>query len=152
MERLGGKIDIKKFLPHRPPFLLVTDMPFIDDISVITEFEITNDCIFISDNHLSESGIIENAAQTSSAIVGQSYYQVDDFEATSNNLVGYISAIKKAVVHQLPEVGDTLVSKAKLVSRYDGQDLSICTIDCSSFRNDDLIVDCTLNFLIHEVR
>jgi len=151
MERLGGKIDIKKFLPHRPPFLLVTDMPFIDDDSVITEFEITDDCIFISDNQLSESGIIENAAQTSSAIVGQSYYQVDDFEATSNNLVGYISAIKKAVIHQLPTVGDTLVSKAKLVSRYDNDELSICTIDCTSFRNDDLIVDCTLNFLIHEV-
>jgi len=151
MERLGGKIDIKKFLPHRPPFLLVTDMPFIDDDSVITEFEITDDCIFISDNQLSESGIIENAAQTSSAIVGQSYYQVDDFEATSNNLIGYISAIKKAVIHQLPAVGDTLVSKAKLVSRYDSDELSICTIDCSSFRNDDLIVDCTLNFLIHEV-
>lgn len=151
MERLGGKIDIKKFLPHRSPFLLVTDMPFIDADSVITEFEITDDCIFISDNQLSESGIIENAAQTSSAIVGQSYYQVDDFEATSNNLVGYISAIKKAVIHQLPTVGDTLVSKAKLVSRYDSDELSICTIDCSSFRNDDLIVDCTLNFLIHEV-
>jgi len=151
MERLGGKIDIKKFLPHRPPFLLVTDMPFIDDESVITEFEITNDCIFVSANRLSESGIIENAAQTSSAIVGQSYYQIDDFEATSNKLIGYISAIKKAVVHQLPKVGETLISKAKLVSRYDSDELSICTIDCSSFRNDDLIVDCTLNFLIHEI-
>lgn len=151
MERFGGKIDIKKFLPHRPPFLLVGDMPFIDDESVITEFEITEDCVFVKDGFFSETGIIENAAQTSSAIVGQSYYRVDDFEATSNDLVGYISAIKKAVIHQLPKVGDTLTSKAKLVSRYDGKDLSICTIDCSSFRNDDLIVDCTLNFLIHEV-
>ncbi|MBM1105527.1 ABC transporter permease [Aurantibacter crassamenti] len=152
MERPQGKIDIKKFLPHRPPVLLVTNMPFIDNESVITEFEISDDCIFVKDGFFSETGIIENAAQTSSAIVGQSYYDTDDYEGVSNNLIGYISAIKKAVIHQLPKVGDTLTSKAKLVSRYDSDDLSICTINCSSFRNDDLIVDCTMNFLIHEVR
>ena len=147
-----GKIDIKKFLPHRPPLLLVSNMPHIDEDSVITEFQITDDCVFVKNGKFSETGIIENAAQTSSAIVGQSYFDRDDLEGTSNKLVGYISAIKKAVIHQLPQVGDTLLSKAKLVSRYDSEDLSICTIDCSSFRNDDLIVDCTLNFLIHEVK
>lgn len=151
MEHARGKIDIKKFLPHRPPLLLVTNMPYIDDDSVVTEFQITADCVFVENGQLSETGIIENAAQTSSAIVGQSYFDRDDLEGTSNKLVGYISAIKKAVVHQLPQVGDTLVCKAKLVSRYDSEDLSLCTISCSSFRNDDLIVDCTLNFLIHEV-
>ncbi len=151
MERPQGIIDIKKFLPHRPPLLLVSNMPYIDKESVVTEFEITSDCVFVKNNQLSETGIIENAAQTSSAIVGQSYFDLDDLEGTSNKLVGYISAIKKAVIHKLPEVGDTLTSKAKLVSRYDGDDLSICTISCSSFKNDDLIVDCTLNFLIHEV-
>ena len=151
MERPQGIIDIKKFLPHRPPLLLVSNMPHIDQDSVITEFKVTEACVFVEKDHLSETGIIENAAQTSSAIVGQSYFDYDDLEGTSNKLIGYISAIKKAVVHQLPKVGDTLVSKAKLVSRYDSGELSICTISCSSFRNDDLIVDCTLNFLIHEV-
>jgi len=152
MERPQGIIDIKKFLPHRPPMLLVSNMPHIDNETVITEFKITDDCLFIKNGYFCETGIIENAAQTSSAIVGQSYFDPSDLEGTSNNLMGYISAIKKAVVHQLPKVGDTLTSKAKLVSRYDSEELSICTIDCSSFRNDDLIVDCTLNFLIHEVK
>ncbi|MRI00804.1 ABC transporter permease [Kriegella sp. EG-1] len=152
MERPQGKIDIKKFLPHRPPILLVTNMPYIDKDSVITEFVIPDDCLFVKDNYFSETGIIENAAQTSSAIVGQSYYATDDYEGISNNLIGYISAIKKATIYLLPKVGDVLTSKAKLVSRYDSDDLSICTISCSSFRNDDLIVDCTLNFLIHEVK
>jgi len=152
MERPQGIIDIKKFLPHRPPMLLVSNMPHIDNESVITELKITDDCVFVKDGHFSETGIIENAAQTSSAIVGQSYFDRDDLEGTSNKLVGYISAIKRAVIHQLPKVGDILTSKAKLVSRYDSEELSICTIDCSSFRNDDLIVDCTLNFLIHEVK
>ncbi|MEO9891971.1 ABC transporter permease [Aurantibacter sp.] len=152
MEQQQGKIDIKKFLPHRPPILLVSNMPYIDKDSVVTEFNISEECLFVKNGCFSETGIIENAAQTSSAIVGQSYYDTDDYEGVSNNLIGYISAIKKATIHQLPKVGDKLVSKAKLVSRYDSDDLSICTINCSSFRNDDLIVDCTLNFLIHEVK
>lgn len=151
MDRGHGKIDIKKFLPHRPPMLLVSHMPHIDENSVTTEYHIPENCILSFDGYLSEAGILENAAQTSSAIVGQSYYAPEDLEGTSNKLIGYISAIKKAVIHQLPKVGETLVTKAELVSRYDSNGLSICTISCTTFRNGDLIVDCTLNFLIHEV-
>ena len=151
MEGNGRKIDIKKFLPHRPPMLLVSNMPHIDDTTVTTEFHITRECIFIEGNHLVEAGLIENAAQTCYAIVGQGYFDKEDLEGTSNKLIGYISAIKRVVIHQLPKVNDVLVTKASLVSRYDTGELSICTINCSSFRNDDLIVDCTLNCLIHEV-
>lgn len=144
-------IDITKFLPHRPPMLMVSTMPLINDSAVITNFEITKDCIFVTNNYLTEPGLIENAAQTCSAIVGQSYFLIDDLEGTSNSVIGYISAIKKVVIHDLPKVGEILVTKAELISRYDTDNLSICTISCSSFRNDDLIVDCTLNCLIHEV-
>lgn len=151
MEKGRQGIDIKKFLPHRPPMLMVSHMPHIDDTTVITEFYITKDCIFLQDDYLTEPGIIENAAQTCSAIVGQSYFHKDDLEGTSNAVIGYISAIKKVIIHDLPKINETLITRAKLISRYDTGELSICTISCTSFRNDDLIVDCTLNCLIHEV-
>ncbi|MFS4454861.1 ABC transporter permease [Maribacter sp. 2304DJ31-5] len=151
MEEYRQQIDIKKFLPHRPPMLMVSSMPYIDDTSVITEFLIDDQCIFVKEKVLTEPGLIENAAQTCSAIVGQSYFRKDDLEGTSNRLIGYISAIKKVRIHLLPKIGQTLVSKATLISRYDTDELSICTINCSSFTNDDLIVDCTLNCLIHEI-
>lgn len=151
MEEGRYKIDIKKFLPHRPPMLLVSNMPFIGPESVITEFNITSDCIFIDNNYFVEAGLIENAAQTCSAIVGQSYFDKEDLEGTSNKLVGYISAIKKVEIFGLPQVNDTIVTKARLISRYDTEGLSICTMSSSTFRNDDLIVDCTLNCLIQEV-
>lgn len=151
MEGKGQKIDIKKFLPHRPPMLLVSNMPHIDDTSVTTEFHIEENCLFVEDQYLMEAGLIENAAQTCSAIVGQGYFDKEDLEGTSNKLIGYISAIKRVVIHQLPMVDDILVTKANLLSRYDTGELSICTINCTTFRNDDLIVDCTLNCLIHEV-
>ncbi|ASV29818.1 ABC transporter permease [Maribacter cobaltidurans] len=151
MEGNGQKIDIKKFLPHRPPMLLVSNMPYIDNTSVITEFIITPQCIFLENDFFTEGGLIENAAQTCSAIVGQSFYDDEDLEGNSNNLIGYISAIKKVEIFALPKVNETLVTKAKLLSRYDLNGVSICTMSSNTFRNDDLIVDCTLNCLIQEV-
>ncbi len=131
--------------------LMVNNITYIDAVSVAAEFDISPNCLFVKKDRLSETGLIENAAQVCSAIVGQSYFDVDDLEGKGNKVIGYISAIKKVEIFQLPKVNETLVTKAKLISRYDTGKMSICTIAGSTFRNDDLIVDCTLNFLIHEV-
>ncbi|MGB5554008.1 MAG: ABC transporter permease [Flavobacteriaceae bacterium] len=152
MKKARYDINIKNFLPHREPMLLATVTPYLDESSVVTHFEITADCIFLtSKGHLSETGLIENAAQASTAIVGQSFFDDEDLEGKGNKLVGYISAIKKAEIHELPKINELLVTKAQLISRYDTGSMSVCTVTSSTFRNDDLIVDCTFNFLIHEV-
>lgn len=152
MKKARYDINIKNFLPHREPMLMATVTPYLDEDSVITHFEIKEDCIFLnSDGRLSETGLIENAAQASTAIVGQSYFDDEDLEGAGNSIVGYISAIKKAEIHELPKINELLVTKAHLVSRYDTGSMSLCTVTSSTFRNDDLIVACTFNFLIHEV-
>lgn len=144
-------IDFKNFLPHREPMLMVTRLVHIDDASVHTQFAITKDCVFVKNETLSETGLIENAAQTCSAIVGQSYFDKEDLKGEGNKLVGYISAIKKVEIFDLPKKGEVIVTKASLISRFDTGAVTICSIDCSTFNNDELIVACTLNFLIHEV-
>lgn len=131
--------------------LMVTRLVDIDDASVHSQFTISADCVFVKNEMLSETGLIENAAQTCSAIVGQSYFDKDDLLGEGNNLVGYISAIKKVEIFGLPRLGEVIVTKASLISRFDAGDVTICSIDCSTFNNDKLIVACTLNFLIHEV-
>ncbi|HEA19584.1 MAG TPA: ABC transporter permease [Pricia antarctica] len=153
MKKARYNIDIKNFLPHREPMLMATVTPYLDEDSVITHFEIKENCIFLNpDGYLSETGLLENAAQASTAIVGQRFFEDDDLEGIGNSIVGYISAIKKAHIHELPKVKELLVTKASLVSRYDTGSMSMCTVTSSTFRNDDLIVDCTFNFLIHEVK
>ena len=144
--------DFKNFLPHRGSMLMVKDLLAIDDDSVSSGLPILNDCIFVNNKgFFTEPGLIENAAQTSTAIVGQSFFKEDDVTGESNQLVGYISAIRKVEVFQLPKVGDYITTKASLVSRLDTNDMCICVINCSTFIEDKLIVDCTFNFLIHEV-
>ena len=145
-------INIENFLPHRAPMLMKCTTPYLDGESVETHYEVSQDCIFnTKKGQLSEAGLIELAAQTCSAITGQDFFEDSDIDGVGNKVVGYISAIKKVEIQQLPNLGDTLVTKAFLVSKFDTGSISMCTIKASTFRNDDLIVDCTLNFLIHEV-
>ncbi|MCG2460192.1 ABC transporter permease [Flavobacteriaceae bacterium F89] len=148
---MRGHIDIKKFLPHRNPMLMVSELLHIGDATVTTAFYISKDCIFTNSDILTESGLIENAAQACSAIVGQSYYAIDDLEGEGNKLVGYISAIKKIVIFKLPKIGETINTKAQLLSRIDSGSMTLCSMECTTFVNTELIVACTLNFLIQEV-
>ena len=144
-------IDFKNFLPHREPMLMVTRLLAIDETSVHTEFDVSQECVFVKGGRLSETGLIENAAQACSAIVGQSYFEKDDLTGEGNKLIGYISAIKKVEIFNLPKKGDIVTTKASLISRFDTGSITICSIECSTFNSDELIVACTLNFLIHEV-
>jgi len=143
--------EFKTFLPHRGSMLMVKDLLGIGDESVSSGLPILESCIFVKNGYLTEAGLIENAAQTSTAIVGQGFFLEDDLTGESNKLVGYISAIKKVEVFHIPKVGEYLTTKATLISRLDTDSVCICNIKCSTFVENKLIVDCTFNFLIHEV-
>lgn len=152
MRKPRHDINIKNFLPHRPPMLMECTTPYLDAESVETHFKITEDCIFTDKKgRFSEPGLIETAAQACSAITGQDFFEDDDLEGTGNKVVGYISAIKRVEIFLLPEVNDILITKAKLISRFDTGEITMCTIESSTFRNDDMVINCTFNFLIHEV-
>ncbi len=151
MKRNIENKNFKDFLPHREPMLMVKDLLFIDEKSVSSGLPIVENCIFIENGVLSAAGLIENAAQTSTAIVGQTFFLEDDVTGESNKLIGYINAIRKVEIFQLPKVGEYLTTKATLISRLDTGSICICNIKSSTFIKGKLIVDCTFNFIMHEV-
>ncbi|PHS67660.1 MAG: ABC transporter permease [Flavobacterium sp.] len=151
MSRSLENKDFKDFLPHRGVMLMVKDLLKIDNESVTSGLPIIENCIFVENNYLTASGLIENAAQTSTAIVGQGFFLEDDLTGESNKLMGYISAIKKVEIFNLPKVGEYITTRASLISRFDTDSICICHIKCSTFIENKLIVNCTFNFLIHEV-
>jgi len=144
-------IDIANFLPHRAPLLMVNNVLALDNSMVQTSFEITSDCIFVENNTFTEVGLIENAAQTCSAIVGSSFFDDDDIEGKKTKLIGFISAIKKVVVKAVPKVGETIVSKANLKSRFDAEGYSICTLECIVHEGQQELLSCEMNLFIQEL-
>ena len=148
-----AEININHFLPHRAPMLMVDVLKEITTTSVTSVFEINSSNVFVENNYFSEVGLIENAAQTCSCIVGQSYFLTRDNEIKENvKLVGFISGIKKAKVFMLPMVNQTIKTSATLVSRFDTDDYSICTMKCATYQDVNLLLESEINLFIQEVK
>lgn len=137
-------INIHNFLPHREPMLMVDYILELTEENVITSFLITADNIFVHNNELVEAGLIENSAQTCSSIVGQSFFEGPEIET---KVIGFITNIKKIDVFSLPKVGDTIISKASLISKYE----NICNIFCETFNNDELLIRAEINLFIQKL-
>jgi len=145
-------IDVKNFLPHREPFLMVDKVLELSEEFVATSFEIKPINILLENNCFNEVGLIENAAQTCSSIVGKSYFEDDDIEGKGTKLIGFISAIKKVAILEAPKVGETIITKASLKSRFDSEAYSISTIECVTYLIDKEIASCEMNLFIQEVK
>ena len=144
-------IDIQNYLPHRAPMLMVDLILEIDATSVETEFLIREDNIFVDNGILIEAGLIENTAQTCSSIVGKKYFFEDDGTENENvNVIGFISALKNLKIHALPKVGDNIITKATLVSKFVGDDYTLCTMSCESFFKDKILLECEINLFIQK--
>ena len=146
-------IHINDFLPHRAPMLMVDFLTEINATSVTSVFKIKEDNVFVENNYFSEVGLIENAAQTCSSIVGQTFFFTLDNEVREDvKLVGFISGIKKATVSMLPKVNQTIKTSATLVSRFDSDQYSICTMKCETFQEENLLLEAEINLFIQEVK
>jgi predicted hotdog family 3-hydroxylacyl-ACP dehydratase len=145
-------LDIKKFLPHRDPFLMVDQVLTIDDEHVSTSFTIKPECIFNENGVFNEAGMVENAAQTCSSIVGKSYFNEDDTEGENTKLIGFISAIKKINVHGCAKVGATITTKAYIKSRLNTDQFTMCSIDCYISEDHKELLSCEINLVIQELK
>lgn len=144
-------VDIQNYLPHRAPLLMVDLILDIDADFVETIFLIKEDNIFVENNTFIEAGLIENTAQTCSSIVGKKYFFSEDGTENENvNVIGFISALKNVKIHSLPKVGDTIITKADLVSKFAGDDYTLCTMSCQSSIEDQILLECEINLFIQK--
>jgi predicted hotdog family 3-hydroxylacyl-ACP dehydratase len=146
------KIDVSDFLPHRAPFLMIDRLIDLSENFVSTTFKVKEDCIFNENNFLNEIGLTENAAQTCSSIVGSSFFEDDDIKGEGTTLIGFISAIKKVEIFSCPSVGDTIISKANLKSRFDTDNYTICSLDCNTYLGTTKLLYCEINLIIQELK
>ena len=139
------EINIQEYLPHRKPMLMVDRIVEIGDRKVTTSFKIKQENIFTENGKLTETGLIENIAQTCSAITGQNFANdIQQLKNPGSQIIGFITNIKKIKIFDLPEVGDQIISQAVLKSQFG----EICTIVCETFFNEKLLVEAEISLLI----
>lgn len=144
-------IDIQNYLPHRAPMLMVDCIQEITSELVTTSFVVRDDNLFIANGVLQEVALIENAAQTCSAIVGQSFFfDHNHCEIENINVIGFISSMKKMLIKRLPKVSEILETKGVLISKVEGDDTVICVIQVQTTILGEEILKADINLFLQK--
>lgn len=106
--------DIFSYIPQRPPFVFIDTIDELNEKKACTRYTIPKTCSLVSDGILPIAGLMENAAQTCSAIAG--------------NKIAYLGAVKQMEVTRFPMVGETLCTEAVVIQ----QMLNISLIECTT--------------------
>ena len=105
---LVEKNDVLRFIPQRPPMVMVDGLLASNESESSTIFQLSNKNIFCKDGFFTEAGLIENMAQTAALKAGFEAQQKGDKVKT-----GFIGAVKNFILHQLPKDDETLTTKIK---------------------------------------
>ena len=132
---------IKQLIPHREPMIMVDGLLHFENLKAQATLTISEDNIFVEDNQLSETGLIEHMAQTAALHTGYK------FQSQNKNIKqGMIAAIKSASILKVPQVNDTINSEVCIT--YESEMISMVTITTSL--HDNIIAKATMHTVLKD--
>jgi predicted hotdog family 3-hydroxylacyl-ACP dehydratase len=134
------KIDIKELLPQQAPFIMLDALTHFDEVITRTRMKIAADNIFVENNKLTESGVIENIAQTCAARMGY----INKHLCSGKVKIGFIGSIKDLIFNELPKVGDEL----KTTIEVENEIFAITLVNAKVEVGDKLIATCEMKISI----
>lgn len=124
-KKITDKDFIGKLIPQRPPFVMVDKLLHFEKNKVIAGLTISEENIFTQNKKFTASGLIEHMAQTVALYTGYQFYLKKEEAPT-----GYIGAIKKAEIFELPAAGDEL--KTTVIILHDIMGVTLVTAETES--------------------
>ena len=109
---LADKDAVAKMIPQASPMVMIDRLVNNDEHSTESGLEITEDNVFCSNGCFSASGLTENIAQTAAARGG--YLAMKENRPVN---IGFIGAVKKLKVFQLPQVGQRIETRIEVKNR-----------------------------------
>ncbi len=103
---LANKDKILQLIPQRSPMIMVDRLISSNESTSVSKLSITKDNIFCKDGHFYEPGLIENIAQTAALRSGY-----EALQSGTKPAIGYIGAVKKMKIYNLPTDEDILNTK-----------------------------------------
>jgi predicted hotdog family 3-hydroxylacyl-ACP dehydratase len=105
-------INVRELLPQQGKFVMIDWLRHIDETSVVSSMTVDKDNIFVDDDIFSESGIIENIAQTAAARMGYIGKYIDK----KGVRIGVIGEIKNLVIERCPHIGEELTTSVEITA------------------------------------
>ena len=133
--------SILNYIPQREPMVLISRIYKCDESLIVTGFDITDSHILTQNNKLTESGIVENMAQTAASMAG--------FVAVKNGtkpVLGFIGNIKNLVINFLPPSGNELYTEVITKT----QVINVYIIEANSYSNNELVATCEMKIFLQE--
>ena len=133
--------EILKYIPQRPPFVFIDKLYQADDEKLVSGFLIKEDNPLIIDGQLSESGLVENIAQTAAAGIG--------YKCISNNkpvVPGFIGAVKRLQLSELPDIGADLITTVTITSEVMNATIIHGVVELEG----KVIAECDMNIFLQE--
>lgn len=140
---LAGE-EVFSLIPQKPPIVMVDKLWYNDDTTTVSGVTIKENNIFCEDGFLKEPGIVENIAQTAALRVGYLVKQMEQNGEKINPPIGYIGAIKRLVIHQLPKVGSEL--KTEVIIQQVIFDVTLITGKATM--NGETIAECEMKIFL----
>jgi 3-hydroxyacyl-[acyl-carrier-protein] dehydratase len=131
--------DILKYIPQRPPFVMVDTLITVSDNQTISNFTITPENLFCENGFFYEGGMIENIAQSVAAGAGYKY-----LENKEEPPAGMIGTIKKLQIRKRPKIGETIQTEVRLIASFD----NALVVEGFISVNNEIIVQCQMNIFI----
>jgi len=135
------KEQTANIIPQKVPFVMIDSLLTVDDISFTSSFVAENDNIFSKDGKLQEPALIENIAQTVAA--GFSYIGQQD---GGEPKIGFIGAISKLKIHQLPNMGDEITTTVTQQHKFE----NIYLIRGENHVGNNMLVECEMKIVVQE--
>lgn len=133
--------SIKKLLPHREPMIMVDSLLEFHEGKAIVGFTILKDNLFVSNDELIETGVIEHMAQAAALYNGFKNHSKDQTAKT-----GFIASIKKLQIQKLPQVDDILKTEVSIIHEI----MHMSTVKLSTFINGVEIANAEMNTVLKQ--
>jgi 3-hydroxyacyl-[acyl-carrier-protein] dehydratase len=108
-----SKEEIRSYIPHGEPFIMIDNLIEATSDRFVTNFTILPSNIFLHADRLEAYGLIENIAQ--SAAVGINYLKTD---LAAKPVAGFIAAVTKLKLYGLPKVNDEIYTIVTPLHQY----------------------------------
>ncbi len=141
MVQLLQLLDINPLdiLPQRPPFIMIDYLTYYDEVKTSTRFTVRQDNIFVADNRMLATGLIENVAQTCAARIG--YFNLVSGLPVK---IGFIGAISNLNVIRTPQVNEVLDTTIRVKEEVFGMTL----VEAETRVGDEIIVTAEMKIAI----
>ena len=116
-------IDCRELLPQGAPYVMVDVLTRHDEGVTVTELTVAPDNYFVVDGRMCGAGLVENMSQSCAARIGY----INKYIRKSIPRPGVVAAIKTLEVHGEPMVGETVVTRVRVV--YELEDMLMAAVE-----------------------